>query len=359
MGLGALVGCGGPRRSGVVGMSAPGAEAVDGAGSLKAHAAARGIVYGCAVDVEALQNDAGYARLIREQAGMVVAENAMKWAALRPGVEAYRFDEADALVGFAETNGMKVRGHCLCWHKGLPGWFAGEATVENARGLLVEHIERVAGRYAGRMHSWDVVNEAVEVRDGRADGLRDSAWLRLVGEDYVEVAFRAARRADPQALLTYNDYGLEGEDGDSLRKRVAVLQLLRRLKQRGVPVDAVGLQAHLTVGDRFGPGMMAFLAAVRELGLQVFVTELDVDDRKLGVGVAERDGAVGRVYGEFVGLVLHEPAVNVVMTWGMTDARTWLKRADGAGERCLPFDEKELPTPAFFALRKSFDGRRV
>ena len=335
-------------------------QVVAGQDSLEAHAAANRLIYGCAVNVPALASDAVYAQLVREQAGMIVGENAMKWAALRPAEGTFAFNEADALVAFAETNGMKVRGHCLCWHKQLPEWFAAGATAENARGLLLEHIRVVAGRYAGRMHSWDVVNEAVEVKDGRPDGLRDSPWLRLVGPDYVEAAFRAAREADPEALLTYNDYGLEGEDAESLKKRVAVLQLLRRLKARRVPLDAVGLQAHLTAGDRFGPGMMAFLAAVRQLGLQVFVTELDVNDKLLAADVGARDAAVGRVYGEFVGLVMHEPAVSVVMTWGITDGRTWLKdRKDGLAERCLPFDEQGKPVAAFFAMRKAFDERRV
>ena len=352
-----LAGCG--HRVGVASQP-PAPVVVDGAASLKAHAAANKLFYGCAVDVEALASDAAYAQLVREQAGMIVAENAMKWAALRPAESSFAFDGADALVAFAEANAIVARGHCLCWHRELPPWFAGTATVENARELLTEHIRVVAGRYAGRMHSWDVVNEAVEVKDRRPDGLRESPWLRLVGPDYVEVAFRAAREADPEALLTYNEYGLEGEDAESLHKRIAVLQLLRRLKARRVPVDAVGLQAHLTTGDRFGPGMMAFLAAVRELGLQVFVTELEVNDRLLPADTHARDAEVARVYANFLGLVMHEPALRVVMTWGLTDRRTWLKnRADGLGERCLPFDEDGKPAPAFFAARTAFDQRKA
>ena len=333
---------------------------VDGAGSLKVHAAARKRFYGCAVNVEALANDPAYAELVKAQAGMIVAENAMKWAALRPAEGRFAFEQADALVAFAEAHAMKVRGHCLCWHRQLPSWFADAATVENARGLLLDHIRVVAGRYAGRLHSWDVVNEAVEVKDGRADGLRDSPWLRLVGPDYIETAFRATRAADPEALLSYNDYGLEGEDAGSEKKRVAVLQLLRRLKARGVPIDAVGLQAHLMVGDAFGQGMMAFLAAVRELGLQVFVTELDVNDRMLPAETTARDAAVGRLYGDFVSLVMQEPALSLVLTWGITDRYTWLRdRKDGLAERCLPFDGAGKPVAAFFAMRDAFDGKRV
>ena len=351
------VGCG--HRVQVASAPAPSSAGLEGAASLRSHAQENRLYYGCAVDVAALASDPDYARLVREQAGMVVAENAMKWDALRPSAGAFSFEEADAFVAFAESAALKMRGHCLCWGRQLPAWFAAGATVDNARGFLLEHIRVVAGRYAGRMHSWDVVNEAVEVKDGRPDGLRDSPWLRLVGPDYLEAAFRAAREADPDALLTYNEYGLEGEDPASLHKRVAVLELLRRLKARRVPLDALGLQAHLTAGDRFGPGLMAFLAAVRQLGMQVFVTELDVNDRNLPADVAARDAAVARVYADFVGLVLHEPALNVVMTWGLTDRYTWLKdRKDGLPERCLPFDSEGDPAPAFFSLRKSLDTRR-
>ncbi len=129
--------------------------------SLGAHAAAHALLYGCAVDVQALKTDPAYASLIREQCGILVAENAMKWGALRPSAERFHFDEADALIAFAETNHIKVRGHNLAWHRGNPKWFDTDVTAANARKILVAHIQTVMARYAGRMHSWDVVNEAI------------------------------------------------------------------------------------------------------------------------------------------------------------------------------------------------------
>jgi endo-1,4-beta-xylanase len=332
-----------------------------GPGSLKAHAAQRGFLYGCAVNTTLLAQDEAYARLIRGQANVVVAENAMKWSALRPTLETYRFDEADSLLAFAEANRMKVRGHTLCWHRQLPTWFGREATPANARGLLTAHIQQVAGRYAGRMHSWDVVNEAVLVSDGRADGLRDSPWLRLVGADYIEVAFETARAADPQALLTYNEYGIEGEDEASERKRAAVLVLLRRLTARKVPLDAVGVQSHVMAGSKYGAGLVAFLAAVRGLGLQVMLTEMDVNDREWPANEDARDAAVADTYGSYLDLTLRDSAVRVVMTWGITDRSTWLNtedaRPDKLPERCLPFDRNDRPKKAFFAMRNSFDRK--
>jgi endo-1,4-beta-xylanase len=318
--------------------------------------------------MNALGADAAYAALVREQARIVVAENAMKWGALRPSAEGFNFDQADALVAFAESNRMKIRGHNLAWHQNNPKWLEATATKENARELLVTHIETVAGRYAGRMHSWDVVNEAIRVEDGRADGLRNSVWLRLVGEEYIELAFKTAREADPQALLTYNDYGIEAETREGEQKREAVIEMLRRMVARRVPVDAVGVQSHIAAavvagetGVQVGAGLMRFIGAVRELGLQVFVTEMDVNDRALAADEVGRDAAVAAAYRQYLELVLGDPAVKAVLTWGITDRYTWLGheegRADGKLERPLPFDTAGKAKAAFFAVREAFDQR--
>ncbi len=359
-----------PRRDAGAGVKT---ESVTGDASLGVHGAAHGLLYGCAVNMNALGADAAYAALVREQCRIVVAENAMKWGALRPSAEGFNFDQADALVAFAEANRMKIRGHNLVWHQNNPKWLEATATKENARELLVTHIETVAGRYAGRMHSWDVVNEAIRVEDGRADGLRNSVWLRLVGEEYIELAFKTAREADPQALLTYNDYGIEPETREGEQKREAVIEMLRRMVARRVPLDAVGVQSHIaaaatvaasgnkSAASQVGAGLMRFIAEVRELGLQMFVTEMDVNDRALAAEIAGRDAAVAAAYRQYLELVLGDPAVRAVLTWGITDRYTWLGheegRADGKAERPLPFDAEGKAKAAFFAVREAFDQR--
>lgn len=348
---------GGPRQGLVA------SKEIAGSGSLKVHASAKGMLTGFAVIPELLRADPVYAALVREHASVIVAENAMKWSALRPTADTYYFEQADALLNFAEQNQMKVRGHNLLWHRQLPGWFAGTAHAGNARRLLEAHIETVAGRYAGRMHSWDVVNEAIEVKDGRPDGLRDSPWLRLAGEDYVEVAFTAARKADPQALLTYNDYGIESESPQDEAKRQAVLLMLRRMRARRIPIDAVGIQSHIAAGPgaRYGAGLMRFIAGARELDLQVFLTEMDVNDRALARDIAARDIAVAAAYKEYLDMVLGDPAVTAIVMWGVTDKYTWLNhedaRADGMPERPLLFDSGHNPKRAFFAVREAFNSR--
>ncbi len=176
------------------------------------------------------------------------------------------------------------------------------------------------------MHSWDVVNEAIWIPDGRPDGLRTSPWLKLIGDDYIEVAFRTARQADPSALLTYNEYGIEGETEQDQQKRVATLLLLRRLRQRNVPIDAVGIQSHIKAKSLYGygPALRGFIQSCRSMDLEVFITEMDVDDRELPSDIERRDAGVAETYSSYLAAALAEPNVKAVLTWGVDDAQSWL-----------------------------------
>ena len=357
--LGCAKGAAGPEGE----AEAPILTQVNGPRSLRAHAPARGLLIGCCVAPEHLDGEADYAKTVAEQASILVPENAMKWAAVHPAPDRYDFRGADDIVVFAFAHQQRVRGHNLCWHEALPSWFAGTVTRDNAAEFLTQHILTVAGRYAGRLHSWDVVNEAVDPKSGRPDGLRASPWLELIGPGYIEMAFRAARQADSVALLTYNDYAIELDTPEQIEKRGQVMMLVRRLKARGVPIDAVGVQSHLSVGDQPGEGLLHFVRELHDMGMQVFITEMDVNDRKMPESVAERDAAVARVYRDYLTMMLAEPNVNVALTWGITDRYTWLNnprygRTDGKPERPLPFDYDYNPTPAFFAERAAIDTRR-
>lgn len=352
--------------------NAPAKPSIDGTNSLRAHGAAIGLPVGCAVVPELLDLAAAtqdlYTHTVIEQAGILVAENAMKWSSLRPTPSTYNFTQADRLFQFAAQNGQLVRGHNLCWHEQLPAWFAGYATRDNARQLLVDHIQTVAGRYAGRVHSWDVVNEAVQVSDGRPDGMRKSPWLELIGPDYIELAFTTAAKADPQAKLTYNDYDIELDTPDQTAKRSQVLLLLRRLHTRGIPVQAIGIQSHLLAyGPRPGAGLVTLVREAAKMGLEAYVTELDVNTRTLPGGPELQDAAVADLYKEYLELLLPEPNVKALLTWGISDGHSWLNqsrdkwalRPDGARQRPLPFDDQFQPTPAFFAMRAAIDSTRI
>ncbi len=344
-----------------------------GASSLKAHAAARGLLAGMAVNMDRLDRDAAYARALVEQCSIVVAENAMKWAPLRPAPDRFLFDEADAFVAFAQQHGMAIRGHNLCWHRGLPGWFGSTVNPGNAERYLVEHIHTVAGRYKGKIRAWDVVNEAIELKDGLPDGFRGGPWFKLLGPRFVEVAFRAAREADPHALLTYNDYGIETDGPQQTAKRAAVLALLQHLKKAGVSLDAVGIQSHISAGSasQIGAGLEQFVAQAREMGLKVFITEMDVnDDHFTDEDAAAREARVAAIYGHYVGRLRRSPAVTDVLCWGVADRYSWLNSKDASAakfrplhpdreEACLLFGDDYQPHPAFFALRSALDSRRA
>lgn len=339
------------------------ASEVSGPQSLRAHADARGLLVGCAVVPEKLTGEPEYAALVAAQANILVPENAMKWKALRPAPDKFDFHGADTILAFAAAHGQKVRGHNLCWHEALPDWFAVSVTKDNARQILAEHIRTVAGRYAGKLHSWDVVNEAIDPKSGLPGGLRKSPWLEVIGPDYLDVAFRTARAADSTALLTYNDYGIETDAPGETEKRAAVLALVRGMRKRGVPIDAVGIQSHLkTQNPEPGKGLRDFVGELRRMDLRVFVTELDVNEKQLTDSDAERDAASARIYGDYVTMMVAESNVDAVLTWGITDRYTWLNgprtaRPDGKPQRCLPFYADYQPAPAFFALRDALDTR--
>jgi endo-1,4-beta-xylanase len=338
---------------------------ISGLRSLRFHAQTHGFLVGCAVVPQRFGSEPLYASTIAEQTNILVAENAMKWAALRPAPDRFDFRGADELLSFSQAHGQKLRGHNLCWHESLPTWFAGTVNKDNARQFLTQHIQTVARRYAGKIHSWDVVNEAVDTQSGRPDGLRQTPWLEFIGPDYLDLAYRTARLADPGALLTYNDYGIETESPDQSTKRKQVLQLVRQFRARGVPIDAVGVQSHLSATDPLpGSGLRDFLRELHRMNLQVFVTELDVNDSKLEGSIEERDKTIAKIYKNYAGMMLAEPNVTALLTWGITDRYTWLNgrkwaRPDGQLQRSLPLDADYQPTPAFFALRDSLDTRRV
>ena len=345
---------------------------LSGPDSLRSHAALRGMMYGAAVvpellDVEGMAGDGtkdGYTQLVASQTNILVAENAMKWAALRPSADRFEFGGADRLMRFAALGGQRVRGHNLCWHEGLPGWFKATITKDNARKLLTDHIQTVAGRYKGQLHSWDVVNEAINPKDGRPDGMRLTPWLELAGPDYIELAFQTAASADPSAKLTYNDYDIELDTPEQSEKRGQVMLLLRRLKARNVPIHAVGVQSHLKAdGPQPGAGLVEFIRDVGRLGLEVYITEMDVNTLHVDGAAPLQDAAVSKVYRDYLGTVLAEPNVPITLTWGITSAHTWLneskepwaKRADGVRQRPLPFDDQLNPTQAFRAIREAID----
>ncbi len=332
-----------------------------GKSSLKERAKAKGLIYGAfpqADHQDFMRDRQLQSHFIRECAMITVGHY---WITTRPSANTFDFSSTDYFTQFAIKNKMLVRGHPLVWHEALPKWLPATLNSRNAEKILTQHIQTIVRRYAGKMHSWDVVNEAVDMGDRRADGLKQTPWLKFLGVDYIDLAFRLAAKADPQAKLVYNDFGVEydtpGDDG----KREAILNLLQRLKSKGTPIYALGLQSHL-IGDlnSFNPyKFREFLKNVASLGLKIMITEMDVVDNKLPKDINKRDRIVAAAYEDYLSVALAEPAVISVVTWGLSDRYTWLAgfkpRADRAEVRPLPFDRNFKPKLAWNAIARAFD----
>lgn len=328
---------------------------------LQEQAAARGLLFGCAADRSILERDQRYARTFLLECGMVTPENSMKWERLRPSPDSFDFENADWLVAFAEANGLLIHGHNLVWHFQNPAWLDTHLTDDNAEAVLTDHIATVAGRYAGRVRSWDVVNEAINPDDGRGDGLQYSPWLDHLGPGYIDLAFHLAAEADPKALLVYNDFGVEHENRWQENRRRSLLDLLTGMVARGVPIHALGIQSHLW-GDRrpdFGR-FERFLSDVTDLGLDLMITELDVRDHKLPAGVRERDCTVAATYQAYLDVVLAQKRLRSIAIWGLNDPQSWLNefepRDDGQPVRPLPFDQDMNRKPAWNAISNALSA---
>jgi endo-1,4-beta-xylanase len=318
--------------------------------SLRAAAAARGLGIGAAAVPELLSREEIYRRTLGGEFNMLVAENVMKWGLIHPERDRFNFCPGDVLVGFAETNEMGVRGHTLVWHEQNPGWVTeGEFSRDEAIEILREHVLTVVRHYRGRVAQWDVLNEAVEW-DGT---LRRTLWLERIGPEYIDMVFRWAREADPDALLFYNDFGIE-EVG---RKSDAVLNLLRSLRERGVPVDGVGFQCHLdqnSLSPVFRTRFKTNLQRFTDLGLRIALTEVDVR-LKLPVS-ANALTAQAQTYRDLMEVCLELPACKTFMTWGFTDRYSWIPGFTPGYGAALPFDEQYQPKPAYYALLSALTG---
>jgi endo-1,4-beta-xylanase len=325
--------------------------------SFREIAETKNLAFGCAIEPEVMSGDQDFAALVRRQADVLTPENAMTWNALRPTQDRFEFADGDRVIALAQAQNALVHGHCLVWHEAMPDWTQTAIDRRTAHSLLLEHIRTVVGHYAGRVHSWDVVSGAVERNDKRPDGLRASLWLKALGPDYIDQAFHMTIEADPTARLAIADYGLEYDNVDwMVDKRETMLEVLHGMRVRDVPVHALSIQSHLD-GSRppaFGEGLYRFVSQVANFGYEIYITELDVNDQMLPGTVAQRDAVVAEHYRAFVDVVLREPAVKMVNTWGLSDRHTskstMFPRADGAEVRPLPFDRELRPKPAALAI---------
>jgi endo-1,4-beta-xylanase len=334
-------------------------------------AAAKGVTYGSMVTWKSWDGDhainagSAFAQLVQQECALIVSAMEMFWGFNSKSPGSFDFSGADDIVDWAQENNKKLRGHNLIWHEQTPKWFRGIADKAEAEKRMLQRVTSMCSRYAGKMHSWDVVNEVLDSSSDRPDGLRDSKYLQLLGPGYLDTVFQAARVADPKALLVINDYNLEYDIDHNERKRQAMLALIDGFKQRGTPVDAVGIQSHLWVErhGKFSQDVFArFLKEIGDRGLQVMITEMDVIDVGAPTDVAQRDAVVAGIYKDYLDVALASPAVKTVITWGLSDRDSWIthynmdefRRPDGQPPRPLPFDADLKPKPAYAALAEAF-----
>jgi len=318
------------------------------------------------------EQDVRGAALIKAQFNSITPENVLKWESVHPQPGSYSFELPDRYVAFGEKNHMFIVGHNLVWHNQTPAWVfqddkGNPADRETLLKRLQDHIHTVVGRYKGRINGWDVVNEALE-EDGT---LRQSPWLKIIGEDYLVKAFQFAHEADPQAELYYNDYNIENE-----AKLKGALELLRKLQAQGVPVTGVGIQGHWHMDAPSNEQVDAAIAAFSKLGLKVMITELDVDVLPLAFQYMGADvtlsaelqpklnpypkglpdslqQALAQRYAGLFGVFLkHRGVLTRVTFWGVTDGDSWLNNWPVKGRTNYPllFDRSAQPKPAFDAV---------
>jgi endo-1,4-beta-xylanase len=310
------------------------------------------IPYGAAVRADALASDPSYRTAVVANCQLIVPEGELKWPDIHPARGEYRFEKADALVDFARLNNIEVRGHTLAWYGAMPVWTETIDSRAQAERELVDHIETVVSRYRGAIPSWDVVNEPLVDWPSDENSLRPSIWTRQIGPDYLPIALRTTAAVAPDTLLVLNEYDVEFAGPRFTARRTALVQLLRSLRERDVPLHAVGLQAHLFPDraiDR--DGLQALLAEIAALKLDVLISELDVIDNQLPGEVDERDHRIASFAAQFLGAVCDVVRPKAILTWGLSDRYSWVptyfKRTDGMPNRPLPLDAALKRKPLF------------
>lgn len=333
--------------------------------SLDALARKKGMRFGSTVSDGAAGsiNDPHYAALLTAECGILVPEIELKWRAIRPDPDHFDFRRFDPILRFAQAHKLAMRGHNLLWQrpKWMPDWVEsydfGANPATEAERLLRTHITTVCSRYRGQIKSYDVVNEAVLPENGE---LAQTALSRAIGgtQTLLDLAFRTARAAAPDAQLVYNDYMSWESVNDAHRDGVRIL--LEGFRRRGVPVDALGVQSHIVFQDR--PQVKSwqrFMDDVQAMGYDVLITEFDVNDQRLSADICKRDAAVAAYARDYLDLMFDYRRVRDVLVWGMCDSASWLQhfkplRADGLPKRPCPYDSNFHPKALRGAIAAAF-----
>jgi endo-1,4-beta-xylanase len=310
-------------------------------------AAPSGLLIGAAADAPYF-SDPNYVQTLGGEYNLIVPENDLKFAETEPSKDQYNFCPADQLMAFAIANGMKMRGHNLVWYQGLPSWLtSGNFTSDQVTIILQNHINTVVGHYKGQLPDWDVVNEAIT---NNAPYVVDqtSFWYQKLGANYLDIAFQMAHDADPNAKLFYNDYSGEGLGA----KSDAIYNLVQGMIGRGVPINGVGLEMHLTLNAPSQADISANMARLAKLGLEVHVSEMDVriPVDSSGNATPANLAAQATIYQNVFAACQANPNCTEFLTWGVTDLHSWIPSTFSGFGSGLLFDQQYKSKPAYSTL---------
>ena len=321
--------------------------------TIKAAAASTGRIAAMFTTSGSLKTDPPADSIRALEFAMIADGNDLKMNQLRPDPANFDFSGGDYALNWAKSHNMLFRGHTLVWHNALPPWFNSYVNKGNALQVMNQHITTVMRHYAGQIYSWDVVNEMIHTQEGRPDGLRPKPWLELIGPDYIEIALRTAAAADPAARLVINENTLEHDLPLHAQRRAALLNLCKTLKSRNAPLHAVGLQSHVKGGIPFAvQGLQRMCSQMRSMGLDIYITEMDVDDTLLPA--ANLDQEIAQTYAQYLQIV--GPFAKVICfetltdRGSVTDGQIELKRTDNLAHRPNLFTHQFQPKPAFTAV---------
>ncbi|MBN1697429.1 MAG: endo-1,4-beta-xylanase [Spirochaetales bacterium] len=308
---------------------------------------------GAAIEPNKLRNP-NHIALLKKHFSSITAENCMKPSSLQPMEGTFNFYAADKLLEFARENGIAFRGHTLVWHNQAAEWMFYEskgsehpASREQLKTRLKDHIYTIMEHFKGNVYAWDVVNEAIDV--GKPDDMRNSKWYQIMGKEYIELAFRYAREADPDAKLFYNDY-----DMTIPGKRDAVIRMVKEMREKGVPIDGIGMQMH---GSITSPTLQSFeeaLAVYSGLGVEIHITELDINIYGSGAQSFETIPeelliAQGYRVKDLFEIMKKYKNITSVTFWGLADDYSWLQKTDRMNWP-LPFNEAFKAKPFYWGI---------
>jgi len=329
--------------------------------SLGAIAASHGYMFGAAAG-PVIDTDAAYRDLYVTQTRIVTTDIALKMSRVAPQPGPKHFEGADRLLAFCDSHKIPMRGHCLIWNEWVPAWIKAMSADER-RAYFDAYIEEVVGRYAGRLQSWDVVNEPFWPGHHAPGGFRVGPWYDAFGPDYIRRAFERAAMADRSAKFVLNEAQTERDDELGLAIRGDLLKLVGDLKNAGVKLDVVGLQGHLQPQYPHDPARFSeFLHDLANLGVDIYITEFDVRDDVFPEDIDARDKAVARTAQQFLEMALSHPAVKVVITWQLADKYSFY--TDMARHknplstrlpRPLPYDAQLRRKPMWYAIARAFE----